>query len=90
MTVKIIIDNSILLKHAGDEIILEINGGTIGECVEKVIRQYPLLREELFNEDGQLYPDALFTINGEGILTDIESRKIEDGDEIKVIRYAGG
>jgi hypothetical protein len=89
MTAKVIIDSSILLKRIGGEIILEIDGGTIGECVEKIILKYPFLREELFNDEGKLYPDALFTINGEGILTDIESRKIEEGDEIKVIRFAG-
>lgn len=90
MSIKVIIDSSILLKYGGDEIVLEIFGQTIKECIESIIQKHPDLREDLFDEDGKLYSDALFTVNGESVLVDVEERETKEGDEIKVIRYAGG
>ncbi len=39
-------------------------GTTVGQMVETIVTRYPPLREQLFNEAGDLYPHVHVFVNG--------------------------
>lgn len=40
------------------------NGATVTELVETVVTEYPPMREELLDEEGELYPHVHVFVNG--------------------------
>jgi sulfur carrier protein ThiS len=80
----------VLLGYAEDSVAVEVSGDTIGGCIDDAVRQLPIVKKGLFDEDGKLLPDNLFIVNGEGVLENVLTRVIKDGDKIEIIRYEGG
>lgn len=72
---------------------VEVQGKTIGECLDDLIRQYPEIRSWLFDPNDLLR--VLITINHEAILAlntkSHLSRTLKPDDEIRILAvYAGG
>ncbi len=40
---------------------------TVGQLLDEMIRVYPALRQELLNEQGELYPHVHYFINGRDV-----------------------
>ena len=65
-------------------------GGTLGECIDELDRQFPGIRNRLLNDAGEIAAVLVF-VNGEN------AAKLEglatptgDGDEIGIIPFAAG
>jgi molybdopterin converting factor small subunit len=71
---------------------LEVDGHTVGECLDDLIRQYPRIRDYLYDRNGLLR--ALFTVNNVDIVTPgLQDRKrvLHDNDELQLlVIFAGG
>jgi hypothetical protein len=89
MSVIINIDKSILGDYSKDNISVEEYGNNVGECIDYIVKQQPLLKDALFNEKDDLLFN-LFIVNGESKLFDILSVKVKDGDEITVGKLPSG
>ena len=65
-------------------------GGTLGECIDQMDREYPGIRDRLLNEEGEIGAILIF-LNGENV-TKLEglATSISDGDELGVIPFAAG
>ena len=68
--------------------VAQVSGGTVGECLEELVQQFPGLETELFDVHGDvLYQGLLFSVNGEVAYLDaaILGKPVKDGDELSII-----
>ncbi|UCB43075.1 MAG: MoaD/ThiS family protein [Dehalococcoidales bacterium] len=70
---------------------LEVNGSTVGQCLDDLIRQYPESRNWLFDEGGLLR--VVISINNiETVTLDKEGldRILKAGDELQIFAVVSG
>jgi len=74
-----------------DKETLEVNGRTVAECIDAVVKTYPGLRKMLIDDKGRLHNYVGIYINGEDAYPDELKKPVKDGDEIHVLyTLAGG
>ena len=80
------------LQHVTDGVkVAEVNGATVGECLQDFVRQFPDMKYELFDEDGNLHDDLTIWINRESTSPYIVDEPVEDGAELDILRlFTGG
>jgi molybdopterin synthase sulfur carrier subunit len=83
MSVEIIIPPS-LQPLTDPSTVITIGGGTVGECLEELARQYPKLRSRLFDENGELLKGLNIFINTEDAYPGALTRPVHDGDKIYI------
>lgn len=68
---------------------LDVEGGTVGECLDDAFGQYPALREKFFfSETGRtLRPTVQLSLNERALPTDCLAEKVRDGDVIEMELY---
>lgn len=87
---KVRIPTPLRQLSAGKDV-LEINGGTLQQCIDTLETDYPGFRDRLCDESGQIRRFVNVFINGEdvrflnGVNTDIKA-----GDEISIVPAVAG
>jgi molybdopterin synthase sulfur carrier subunit len=81
-----------LRKLTGNKGAIEASGDTIEEIFETLEKQFPGMKEKLYNEDGSLKRFVNIYINKKDIRSmEGEKTVVKDGDEIAIIpAIAGG
>jgi len=70
---------------------VEVNGNNVGECLKELVKQYPDLKNELFDKKGKLLSVLEVYLNGASAYPDELAREVKDGDEIHLlVMLAGG
>jgi molybdopterin converting factor small subunit len=90
MVIKVKI-GPLLQEYADIPASLEVNGKTVGECLDDLIRQYPESKNWLFDQDGLLR--VLISINNvETVVLDKEGlgRILNADDELQIFAVIGG
>jgi len=64
---------------------IEIEGGTVKECLDRMVELFPQMRRWLFREDGQLANFIDIFVNLESTFPDELTRPVKDGDEIFIV-----
>jgi len=71
--------------------VAEVNGSTVGECLEDLIKQFPNIKQLLFTKSGKLDMFRDIYVNGESIYPEGLAKPVQDGDELYIaILVAGG
>jgi molybdopterin converting factor small subunit len=79
------------LPHlTNDQEVVEVEGVTVGECLDFFVRKFPLSREWLFEEDGSLRKYLDVFINLEETDPDDLSAPVKNGDEIHIVMHLTG
>jgi molybdopterin converting factor small subunit len=89
MGVKVIIAETFKSATGGIETV-EVEGETVGQCLEEVVRKFPGLQKLWFREKGKLASYLLILLNGENIRENKLTRAVKDGDEICPLLIIGG
>ena len=77
--------------YAGGFEVVETEGGTVGDCLDDLIMQYPGLKEKLFDAKGKLLNTIEIYLNLESTYPDELKKVVKTGDEITLtILLAGG
>ena len=63
---------------------IDVNGGTIGECLDEMVTKYPQLKTKLFNKRGKLPNGISIFLNGEDAFPEPLSRPVRSGDRIHI------
>jgi len=80
-----------LAKIADGRAVLEVNGDTVGQCLEQLAARFPNLKKKLFEKNGALSRILEIYVNGESIYPDELATAVKDGDELDtVMRISGG
>ena len=70
--------------------VVEVNGSTVGECLNHLVRQFPGIKKEIFNENGKLRNIVEIYVNLESAYPDELAKAVKDGDEIHVTFILAG
>ena len=90
MSIKINI-HPILYHFTNDRDVVEVNGSTVGQCLEHLVAQFPEIKKGLFGKDGKLLNYVDVYVNGESAYPEELARPVKDGDELQlVLMIAGG
>jgi len=90
MSIKVNI-GPLLQEYSGIPGTLEVNGNTVGQCLDDLIRQYPESRSWLFDEGGLLR--VVVSINNVEMVTLDEAgldRTLKADDELQVFAVVSG
>lgn len=89
MSVKVNIHPT--LQHfTGDRDVVEVNGSTVGECLENLVARFPEVKQGLFDKDGKLLNFVDVYVNGESAYPEELAKKVKDGDELHLVLIIAG
>ena len=71
--------------------IIEVEGNTVGACLENLMGQFPDMKKVLFNKKGKLMNVIEIYVNQKSAYPDELARQVKDGDNIHItLMIAGG
>ncbi len=71
--------------------VISLEGGTVGECLNQLIKQFPRMEKALFAKKDQLLRNVEIYLNRESAYPNELLKPVKDGDEIHlVVMLAGG
>jgi MoaD family protein len=67
-------------------------GATIGQLLDDIIRRYPRIKSELFDETGKLYSHVHVFVNGRDVpyLENVLDTPLDPSDTINIFPAVGG
>jgi molybdopterin synthase sulfur carrier subunit len=89
MSIKINVSQA-MTEYSTGERLGEVEGGTVGECIEALLKVRPNFRHWLFEDDGKLKEYVDIFINKESAFPDPLKKPVKDGDEIYLMSLIGG
>ena len=69
---------------------VEVEGATVGECLERLIEQFPPARKLLFDQSGELFGHIDIYINGLSTFPRELARPVHEGDKITMLYLITG
>jgi molybdopterin converting factor small subunit len=79
----------ILQEFAGNKDKVEVNGITVMQCIEDLIKRFPRMSKRLFDKDGIIIPMVL--INNIVLTLEELNRPVTENDEIWLFNmFEGG
>jgi molybdopterin converting factor small subunit len=83
---KVKIDCQFFLLHlTDDQMVIEVEGDTIKECLEQLVAKYPKVKKWLYREDGEIANYLDIFVNLESTLPNQISDPVKDGDVIYIV-----
>jgi len=71
--------------------IVELDGNTVGACLDNLVKQFPGMGNVLFNKKGKLVNVIEIYVNLKSAYPDELARQVKDGDDIHItLMIAGG
>jgi len=84
MSIKIRI-HPYLFGFTDDVESVQVKGGTVGECFEELVKQFPGLEKGLFDEQtGKILPVFDIWVNEESSYPEELEMPVKDGDELYI------
>lgn len=78
-------------RHTGGLESVEVDGRTVGECLDTLVKRFPEMREALFNSQGKLHHQIEIYLNMESAYPDELKKPVQPGDEMHItLMLAGG
>ena len=68
----------------------QVNGKTVGECVNDLIRQFPRLKNVIFDKTGKMYTYLDIFVNGESSFPKSMEKAVKDGDSLHIVMLIHG
>jgi molybdopterin synthase sulfur carrier subunit len=89
MRIKVHLYSS-LRKYADNREIVEVDGTTVRECLEDLIRQYPSISPVLFDEAGNPMEKVFVSINLESAYREKMTAPVKENDDLYLILIVAG
>ena len=78
-------------QHTDGKKDVEVEGGTVGQCLQYLVSLYPGLKKALFDDNGGLKKVIEVYLNLESAYPDELKKTVKEGDEIHLtLMIAGG
>ena len=71
-------------QYTGNRHSAEVDGDTVGQCLDHLVRQFPDMKKALFNEN-ELLPYIEVYINGESAYPEELAKPVKPGDELYLL-----
>lgn len=69
---------------------VQVEGGTVGECLNDLMRCFPDLDKKLIDSEGKLHGYVDILVNKESSFPEELDKSIQAGDEIEIFFIVGG
>jgi len=79
-----------LHQFTNDQAIVEVNGNTVGQCLDDLVKQFPEIRRGLFGKDGKLLNYVDIYVNQESSYPEELAKPVKDRDELHIILIIAG
>jgi len=89
MSVKMSISQAVP-EYSPPEQLPEVNGKTVKECLDELVKKSPNLERWLFDEKGELHEYLDIYLNKESTYPDLLTKPVKDGDELHILCIIGG
>jgi molybdopterin converting factor small subunit len=90
VSVKINI-NPNLHSFTGNQAVVEVSGGTVGECLDQLLERFPKLKPMLLDKNGRLFNYIEVYVNQESSYPEELAKPVREGDELHIkLIIAGG
>ncbi len=70
--------------------VVEVNGSTVGECLNHLVKQFPGMKKQLFSKNGNLFENIIISVNGESAYPEQLAKPVKEGDELNIVLIVGG
>ena len=70
--------------------VVEVNGSTVSECLNQMVKQFPGIKGQLFSKNDTLFENIIISINGESAYPEQLAKPVKDGDELNIVLIIGG
>ena len=70
--------------------VVEVNGSTVGECLNHLVKQFPGIEKLLFTKNGKLLSYVSIYVNEEDAYPEELAKPIKDGDKLYILYIIGG
>ncbi|HWI04106.1 MAG TPA: ubiquitin-like small modifier protein 1 [Acidimicrobiales bacterium] len=82
---------TVLRQHAAGQSSVKANGATVGEVFEDLVRQFPLLANQVITEDGSLHKFVNVYRNDDDVrFLDKLATPVEEADVITILPAVAG
>ena len=68
----------------------DVNGSTVGECLNNLVKQFPQFEELLLDKNGKLIKYVDVYINEESTYPEELAKPVNDGDELHIMNIIAG
>ena len=89
MPIKVHIHTTHRQYTNGQEFVI-VNGTTVGECLNHLIKQFPQMEKAIFQKKDKLLNNIEVYINNSSAYPNELSKPVKDGDEIHLITMLAG
>jgi molybdopterin converting factor small subunit len=76
--------NPTLSSLANNQKVVEVNGSTVGECLDELVKQFPKVKPLLLDKNGKLHNYVEVYVNQESSYPEELDKQVNDGDELHV------
>ncbi|MEM7409739.1 MAG: MoaD/ThiS family protein [Myxococcota bacterium] len=70
--------------------LVDVEGATVGACLEALCAQYPDFRQQLYDGQGAIHKFVTLFVNGDEIERSALDRSVEASDEIEILAAIAG
>lgn len=74
----------------GVELNFEVEGKTVGECLQHIVKSQPAMEKKLFGKNGKLKGHIEVLVNGQATGPQELSYQVKDGDSLWVVVFLAG
>ena len=67
--------------------IVEVNGNTVGQCLDELVKQFPSIEKELFDNKGELLSYVHVYVNLENSYPQGLGKLVADGDQFDIVFF---
>jgi len=77
-------------SFANNTEVVEVNGNTIGECLNHLVNQFPGMKKQLFTKAGNLFENIIISVNGKSAYPEQLAKPVRDGDKLNIVFITSG
>ena len=78
------------MQHTDGKEAVEVDGSTVGECLKKLVSDYPGLEKEIFDQKGKIVSVLEVYLNDSSAYPNELEKPVKDGDEIHLLPMLAG
>jgi adenylyltransferase/sulfurtransferase len=80
----------LLSKYSDDQQEVEVDGSTVGQCLDHLVKRFPDIKQRLFNSQGELHNHIDVYVNGKSAYPEELTHPVKSGDELYILFILAG
>ena len=89
MSIKINV-SLFLHQYTDGREVVEVNGSTVGQCLDHLVKQFPGIKQWLFDNNGKLHSYITLYVNGRSTYPEELAKPVKSGDELNILFMVDG